>query len=60
MFQFIMFVLVCYIQCENHVFEYFGTKAVNVKIRVGPDLRPFSLSGRIPDIEIIRIPDIWL
>ena len=27
---------------------------------VWPDIRPFSISGRIPDIETIRIPDIWL
>ncbi len=28
-----------------------------VQIRVGPDIRPFLISGRIPDIETIR-PDI--
>ena len=25
-----------------------------------PDIRPFLISGRIPDIETIRIPDIRL
>ena len=29
-------------------------------IRVGPDIRQFPISGQIPDIETIRIPDIRL
>ena len=29
-----------------------------VDSRVGPNIRPFSISGRIPGNEIIRIPDI--
>ena len=30
------------------------------QFRVWLDVRPFSISGRIPDIESIRVPDIWL
>ena len=35
-----------------YVFHYF--------FRVGPDIRPFSIFGRIPDIKTIWIPDIQL
>ena len=34
--------------------------SVFLSCRVGPDIRPFSISDRIPDIETIRIPDIRL
>ena len=31
-----------------------------IPTRVGPDIRLFSIPGRIPDIETIQIPDIRL
>ena len=32
-----------------------GDQKKNIKIRVGADIQPFSISSRIPDIETIQL-----
>ena len=50
-------------QKKSHKHEVLYLDYLNegyIKIRVVPDIRPFLISCRIPDIKTIRIPDIRL
>ena len=54
------FILLLIHEVHNHLLTISSNLKDMVNIWVGPDIRPFSIFGRIPDIEAIRITDIRL